>query len=79
MTRPGLEPVPPASEANALTITLSGPVMMGAPCNTLFMRCLEYLADSELGNITHAIKVKFQKDKKSETNITLLITPKGIP
>ena len=21
--------------------------MMGAPCNTLFMRCLEYLADSE--------------------------------
>ena len=20
--------------------------MMGAPCNTLFMRCLEYLADS---------------------------------
>ena len=26
MTRPGLEPAPPASEANALTITLSGPV-----------------------------------------------------
>ena len=25
MTRPGLEPAPPASEANALTITLSGP------------------------------------------------------
>ena len=24
--------------------------MMGAPCNTLFMRCLEYLADSELVN-----------------------------
>ena len=22
--------------------------MMGAPCNTLFMRCLEYLADSEI-------------------------------
>ena len=21
--------------------------MMGAPCNTLFMRCLEYLADSD--------------------------------
>ena len=23
--------------------------MMGAPCNTLFMRCLEYLADSDSG------------------------------
>ena len=28
MTRPGLEPAPPASEANALAITLSGPVVM---------------------------------------------------
>ena len=28
MTRPGLEPAPPASEANALTITLSGPVIL---------------------------------------------------
>ena len=25
MTRPGFEPAPPASEADALTITLSGP------------------------------------------------------
>ena len=25
MTRPGFEPAPPASEAKALTITLSGP------------------------------------------------------
>ena len=29
MTRPGLEPAPPASEANALTITLSGSVDIG--------------------------------------------------
>ena len=27
MTRPGFEPAPPASEANALTIRLSGPVV----------------------------------------------------
>ena len=27
--------------------------MMGAPCNTLFMRCLEYLADSDGSSQRH--------------------------